>query len=134
MHTGRVEVLLVVEDESGATALLRFLEDRGCHCFTLVSTHQLGNSLRDRELSAFDLVLSTTPLRQSDPLVRMLHGMKCKIFYRLPVEHGCWWVPLEGESHKRVGHPALRRTEFYQALEKMLHEMKLAKAHREATV
>jgi len=64
------------------------------------------------ECGAFDLMIGTIPLRQSDPVVLGLSGMKCRIFYRLPMEDSCWWVPLDGGTPKCLGQPALRDSEF----------------------
>jgi hypothetical protein len=122
MPSRKVEVLLLTGSESGISSLQGFLEQRGCHC----SVVPHAKALDLPELTSFDLILSTTPLKQMEPLVRKLNGARCKIFYEFAVEDGCWWVPLDGETRKSLGGPALRNNEFAEFLDRSLKEIQKA--------
>jgi hypothetical protein len=116
----QIKVLLLGESESATSELLRFMERRGCACF-FATPPTAGNLLKSH---VFDLVLSVAPLKQADSLIRMLGGTACRIFYRFPVEDSCWWVPLDGETVKSIGRPALRCSEFPASLEQILRDIK----------
>jgi hypothetical protein len=120
MLDSSVDVLLISRSKGGVSGLLRFLEQRGCHC--LIVSH--AEALNLARVESFDLILSTRPLRQSGPLVRKLDAAPCQIFYEFGVEDGCWWVPLEGEKRKRLGSPALRSSEFAEFLERTIKEIR----------
>jgi hypothetical protein len=124
MSKSVVDVLLLGKSESSVSNLLEFLEQRGCHCS--VVSHLEAAQLP--EVASFDLILSTTPLRQTEPLVLKLSGAPCAIFYEFAVEDGCWWVPLDGETRKCLGRPALRSHEFAGFLEKAVKRIRERKA------
>ncbi|HUJ32439.1 MAG TPA: YbaK/EbsC family protein [Candidatus Acidoferrum sp.] len=124
MRRARAEVLLLGECESTASSLFQFMESHGCHC-SFASPTTTHNS---HDLRAFDLILSTAPLKQDDPLVLMLDGSKCRVFYRFPVEDGCWWIPLDGEARKRLGGAAARSEEFVRLVEEIVRDIQTGRA------
>lgn len=125
MASTRPEILFLTENEAAVSDLLEFFDRHRCHCTvgTLSSADDLVQS------HAFQFVVSMIPLRQEDPFVLSLSGTDTRIFYRLSVEDGCWWVPLDGEGRKSLGGPALRSGDFTDYLEKALEQLK---AHEQA--
>lgn len=119
MASENPEVLLLTEHEGTVSDLLQFFDRHGCHCSvgTLSTAHDLVQS------HPFHFVVSMIPLRQEDPFVLLLGGTDTKIFYRLSVEDGCWWVPLDGQRRKSLGSPALRSVDFTDFLEKALEQL-----------
>lgn len=120
MASTRPEILFLTENEAAVSDLLDFFDRHGCHCTvgTLSTAAELVHS------HAFQFVVSVIPLRQEDPFVLSLSGTDTRIFYRLSVEDGCWWVPLDGEVRKSLGGPALRSGDFTDYLEKALEQLK----------
>ena len=55
----------------------------------------------------FDIVLSMRRLEGSstDWLCAALSGSRTTLFYALPVEVGCWWVPILKVGRDRFGSP-----------------------------
>jgi len=119
MRRAHIEVLLLGENESTTSSLFHFMEGCGCHC-SFATPAVTRESL---DVRAFDLILSAAPLNQQDPLVQMLDGTECRVFYRFPVEESCWWVPLGGKMRKRLGGPAFRCGEFGKKLEETVKEL-----------
>lgn len=126
MIAARPTILLLAENRLATSGLTDFLERQGCACSiaTLSSAPDLLRSC------TFDFMISTVPLRQGDPVVLMLGGSDCRIFYRIAVEDGCWWVPLDGKGRKSLGSPALRCAEFAAFLENALNDFKAASERR----
>jgi hypothetical protein len=124
MPVSRAQVLLLSRSEETASSLTKFLEERGCHC-SVVSP---ARALDLPELLSFDLILSATPLKQSDPLVLKLATAQCRVFYQFGVEDGCWWVPLDGQHGKHLGAPAIPRGKFAAFLERALREIESERA------
>jgi hypothetical protein len=120
------KILLLAQNRAAGLDLIDFFESHGCECSvaTLSVAPDLLQSL------TFDLMISLFPLRQDDPVVSMLSGTDCRIFYRISVEDGSWWVPLDGKGRKSLGKPALRPAEFAIFLKRFLTEWKAAAEHR----
>jgi hypothetical protein len=122
MNQGSVKVLLLGESEIGSSFLLRRLEQRGCRCWYARSAEE-GFALFDRH--GFHLILSTSPLRKANPLLALLGESNCTVYYCYPVEDSCWWLPLMHHGQKCLGAPALRPSEFVDALDQMVREIQL---------
>jgi CheY-like chemotaxis protein len=122
MNQGGIKVLLMGEDARGSSFLSRHLEQRGCQCWFATSTEE-GLSLAARH--AFHLVLSTSPMQQANPILSLLTGSDCSVFYCLPLEDSCWWLPLVRNGQKCLGAPALRPSEFVGLLDEVLREIDL---------
>jgi len=82
----------------------------------------------------FDIVLTMHRIEGSstDWLGAALSGSRTTLFYALPVEVGCWWVPVLRVGAKCVGEPALRPREFSHLLDRIVHEIRAA-AHKTAS-
>lgn len=113
MNEPRAEILLLAENALAVSAMFEFIRQCGFDC-AIATPATAGELLQSH---AFTFVISMFPLAQQHPLVLLLAGTDCTIFYRLPVEDDCWWVPLEGKNRKELGRPALRAAEFTRFLQ-----------------
>ena len=129
-----VRVLLLGEHAKGSSYLLRRLELLGCDCCFATSTLEAASAIGRRP---FHLILSTNILHESDPLLLILGAPNCTVFYSLPVEDGCWWLPLMRNGQKCLGRPALRPSEFVGFLDRVVkeigsNELTIQTSHKEA--
>ena len=78
----------------------------------------------------FDIVLTMLRIEGSstDWLGAALSGSRTSLFYMLPVEVGCWWVPVLRTGVDCLGSPALRHGEFVEALTEIVDEIRSAAA------
>ena len=120
MKRGYAKVLLLGESANGSFYLLRRLEQCGCDCSFATSAEE-AIALFDRH--AFQLILSTLPLHDIDPLLDLLGESDCTVFFTCPVEDGCWWVPLVRHGQKCLGTPALLPSEFVALLPGLVKEI-----------
>jgi hypothetical protein len=60
---------------------------------------------------------------RTESLGALLSGSRTTLFYALPVENGCWWVPILRVGEECFGVPALRPTEFAGALDEVLEQI-----------
>jgi len=116
-----VEVLLVGGSSIGFSPLSERLEKSGYNC-QFVSTCLDGARLIAR--ASFDLVLCSGRMKGFQVLLSAARRSSASLFRYLLVEDGCWWVPtvLRGEECSRA--PAFRDTEFANALDTMVKEIK----------
>jgi hypothetical protein len=120
MSQQSVRVLVLGESEKGSSHLARFLEQRGCNCWFAKSAEE---GLRLLDTYKFQIVLSTRPLPQANPMVARLAESRCTVFCCQPVEDGCWWLPLVDHGKKCLGAPALRPSEFVGTLGQIVKEI-----------
>jgi hypothetical protein len=78
----------------------------------------------------FDIVLTMLRIEDSstDWLGAALSGSRASLFYMLPVEVGCWWVPVLRVGLDCLGSPALRHGEIFDALNEIVDEIRAATA------
>lgn len=60
-----------------------------------------------------------------DALPLLLNGATSRAFYCLPVEDGCWWLPLMCCGEKCLGAPAFRPSEFVGELDRVVQQIRL---------
>ena len=124
MHeSAEVRVLLVGESPKVFSSCRRRLETNGCRCEFAECEREVWNILQQEQ---FDIVLSVHRGQSSEPesLGAFLSGSRTTLFYALPVENGCWWVPILKVGEECFGAPALRPTEFANALDEVLEQIK----------
>jgi CheY-like chemotaxis protein len=112
------DVLLVGESFQAASALSGRLRQWGFHCLfagDMLAACQLLRSVR------VDVVLSDLHLSDGTGfrLLAILAGLPVTVFLCLPVENSCFWLPAIDAGHACLGSPALRPSEFANALEEM---------------
>src|SRR5580693_2104287 len=92
-ETTKVRVLLVGDSPNMFSSCRRRLETNGCHCEFAECEREVWNVLEQRQ---FDIVLSVHRRRHSRTggLGALLSGSRTTLFYALPIETGCWWVPI----------------------------------------
>lgn len=124
---GIVEVLLVADSPQMFSLSQRQLERKGCRCHFATSQRALEELLNQRQ---FDIVLTVHRIEGSstDWLGAALLGSRATLFYALPVEVGCWWVPVLRVGTDCLGAPALRPREFSDLLNEIVHEIRTTAA------
>lgn len=119
MGQARVRVLVVDENCSRVSPLVRFLKGLGCSCFFARSYADAGTLLGKLR---FDVVLSRFGLCEGDirDLPNRLIGGKACLFYFYAVEAGCWWIPRVLFGRECLGEPALRPIEFVNTIREIV--------------
>jgi hypothetical protein len=122
-ETIKVRVLLVADSPKMFSSCRRRLETNGCHCEFVESEREVWNVLEQRQ---FDIVLSVHKggSTRTESLGALLSGSRTTLFYALPVERGCWWVPILRVGEECFGAPALRPAEFSSALDEVIEQIK----------
>lgn len=120
-----VEVLLVGDGPQVFSLSQRQLERKGCRCHFANSQKKLKDLLSQKQ---FDIVLAMHRIEggSTDWLGAALSGSRTSLFYLLPVEVGCWWVPVLRIGTDCLGSPALRHSEFFDALNEIVNETRAA--------
>ena len=128
-ETAQIRVLLVGDSPEAFSSCRRRLEASGCHCEFAECEREVWKVLAQRQ---FDIILSVHRGRRSrtESLGALLSGSRTTLFYALPVEKGCWWVPILKVGEECFGAPALRPTEFANALDEVLEQIKAGFASR----
>jgi hypothetical protein len=107
-ETRMVSVLLVGESPH-LFLLSRPLEKVGCQWHFAKSHQELGKILSHTKL---DIVLSLNTHQSLSQMTAMLAGSRVTMFQMLPVEDGCWWLPVLRYGEHCLGTPAFRPSEF----------------------
>jgi hypothetical protein len=128
-QTAQIRVLLVGSSPEVFSSCRRRLEASGCHCEFAECEREVWNVLQQRR---FDTVLSVHRglSARTESLGALLSGSRTTLFYALPVENGCWWVPILKVGEECFGASALRPTEFANALDEVLEQIKAGFASR----
>lgn len=122
-RAGNVAALLVGDSPQAFSLCQQRLESKGCRCNRARSHHDLKAPLTRKQ---FDIVLAIYPIERNtkNGLAVLLSGSRITLFYALPVEEGCWWVPVLRIGHECIGEPALRPHEFSIVLDVIVKELK----------
>ena len=125
-----VRVLLVGESPRSFFLHQKYLERKGCQCEFAQCERKAWEMLSDRQ---FGLVLSLYSSRgtRSPSLGILLSGSTTTLFYALRVEVGYWWVPILRLGQECYGAPVLRPSEFANALDEVLKEIRAEATWRE---
>jgi hypothetical protein len=111
-ETRKINVL-VVGDFPRLFSSLRRLEKLGCECHFAESDREVSALLSHTKL---DIVLSLYTDQRLSPMMALLADLRVSMFYMLPVEEGCWWLPVLRNGENCLGSPAIRTTEFTYVL------------------
>ncbi len=124
-----IRVLLVGDSPRLFFFYQKHLERNGCECEFAECERVVWEMLGQRQ---FDLVLSLHTSRGTGRpnLAVLLRGSPITLFYALRLEVGCWWVPLLRLGEECFGAPALRPSEFADALDEVLKEIRAAATRR----
>jgi len=121
MERNGVNVLLVGENEQGCWHLMRRFEQRGCQCWFANGSDEVRSLLAARP---FRLVVSTRPVSQANPLMNLLRGSDCSLFYSYPIEDSCLWLQPIRDGQLCLNAPSLRPSEFMGLLDKLVTELR----------
>lgn len=121
MSRAPVHVLLLGEHVTASLHLVWHLEERGCRC-SLARSAEEGAALFQK--CEFRLVLGMNSVQQTSRLISLLSMSNCSAFYALPVEQGCWWLPLMKGGQRCLVAAALRPREFTIILDETLKEIR----------
>lgn len=123
MESNRPKALLIGESPQGSSYLTKRLQESGCECAFAVTCREACSLLTAHD---FDLVLSPMRLRDGSlyPLMGLLDGSSITLFYYLPVEDGCLWLPALRRGQKCFGSSALRPSEFVAVLDEATEEIR----------
>ncbi len=105
----KVNVLLIGESSYLFSFCRSPLERAGCQCHFAESHEEISRLLRHTKL---DIVLSLKAHQGLSAVMALLADSRVSMFYRLPVEEGCWWVPVLRNGENCLGTPAFRPSEF----------------------
>ncbi len=105
----KVNVLLIGESPRLFSFCRSPLEKAGCECHFAASHQEMGKLLSHTEL---DIVLSLNAHQSLSELIAVLAGSRVSMFHRVPVEEGCWWLPVLRNGHNCLGAAAFRPSEF----------------------
>ena len=111
-ETRKINVL-VVGDSPHLFSSFRRLERLGCECHFAESHREVSALLSHTKL---DIVLSLYTHQRLSQMMALLAGRRVSMFYMLPVEEGCWWLPVLRNGENCLGTRAIRTTEFTYVL------------------
>jgi hypothetical protein len=110
-ETLKINVLVV--GESRLFSSFRRLERLGCECHFAESHREVSALLSHTKL---DIVLSLYTHERLSQMMALLAGLRVSMFYMLPIEEGCWWLPVLRNGENCLGTPAIHTTEFTYVL------------------
>ena len=106
----KCNVLLIGESSYLFSFCRSPLERAGCQCHFAESHEEISRLLRHTKL---DIVLSLNAHQGLSAVIALLANSHVSMFYRLPVEEGCWWVPVLRNGENCLGTPVFRPSEFH---------------------
>ena len=124
-NSGIVRVLIVGDSPQSFYHHQKYLERNGCECEFAECERAAWEILVQRQ---FEIVLTLHPNRgtNSPRLAVLLSGTPTTLFYALRLEVGFWWVPILRLGDECFGAPALCPSEFANALDAVLKEIRSA--------
>jgi hypothetical protein len=105
----KVNVLLIGESPCLFSFCRSPLEKAGCQCHFAESHREISKLLGHAKP---DIVLSLNAQPNLSGIVALLAGSRVSMFHRLPVEQGCWWLPVLRNGESCLGTAACRPNEF----------------------
>jgi hypothetical protein len=112
--------ILVVGESPHSFSLFRPLGKIRCQWHFARSHEEVPALLRH---TALDIVISTYTHRIHAEMMALLTGLHVSLFYVLPVEEGCWCLPVLRNGENCFGTPAFRRREFTYVLADIVRSM-----------
>lgn len=116
---GRRRKALLAENRASAMPDLRsLLEQMGFECRIVRSIGEVRMELAN---DSFDLFASSVQLEGGSAYqtIQLLAGSSCTAFFALPVQRGCFWIPVVDRGKECLGEPALRPGEFREAIKRI---------------
>ncbi len=113
--------LLVGRNGSWGKSVLKSLEKFGTELF-FAAPQTVTPEYVKKSVHNLILLDSTVAPELRRRLASGLIGSGVSIFYTLPVENDCWWLPTLRHGEDCHGTPAFRRNEFPYELERILRD------------
>jgi hypothetical protein len=130
MEPHPIRVLLVGENAKGFSFLRQRLENGGCRCLFASGGSEAEQVARENQL---DVVLCVGRVRGIEALVATLIGSPGSLYWSRVVDDGCLWLPAVLHGVKCLGAPAMRTSEFANALDGIIGEARVMEAHSPAS-
>ena len=73
--------------------------------------------------TALDIVFSIYSHQSHAEMMALLAGLRVSMFYILPVEEACWWLPVLRNGENCFGAPAFRSREFCYVLAEIVRSI-----------
>jgi len=115
-----VNVLLIGESRHSFSFCLSPLAEVGCECHFAESLQEIVHILGRAKV---DIVLSLNTQQSLAELTGLLAGSCSSMFHRLPVEEGCWWMPVLRNGESCLGAAAFRSNEFIRVFAEIVRVM-----------
>jgi hypothetical protein len=116
--------LLLVGECGRVFSSIPLLEESGCRCFFAMSNRELQKLLMHTNP---DIVLSLNTRNRLFEMVTLLRELPVNMFHMLPVEKGCWWLPVLRDGKDCLGMGALRAGEFCEVFAETVKCTRLAR-------
>lgn len=120
--------VLVVGESRHPFSLFQPLENITCQ-WQFVKSHQEATAVLSR--TAPDIIITTYTHRIHAHMIALLAGLRVSLFYVLPVEEGCWCLPVLRNGENCFGTPAFRPREFTYVLADIVRSMNTATSSNE---
>jgi hypothetical protein len=101
-------------------SLFRPLAKVRCQWHFAKSRQEMSKILDHTKL---DIVLSIYTHQRLSEMMALLTGLRVSMFHMLPVEEGCWWLPVLRNAENCLGAPALRPNEFSYVLTEIVENI-----------
>ena len=120
--------VLVVGDYPHLFSPFRTVEKARCQ-WHFSKSHQEVSTLLTH--TALYIVLSIYSHQSHAEMMALLVGLRVSMFYILPVEEGCWWLPVLRNGENCFGAPAFRPSEFSCVLAEIVRNINMDTASTE---
>jgi len=115
-----IRVLILGEKNTAPSRLLTRLQKSACECW-FAGSADTGAELFEKQ--CFQVVLSIGPVHDAVQMLSRVAGSDCSVFSAVPVERGCWWLPIMYMGEECLGAPAMRTAEFLALLDQALQHI-----------
>jgi hypothetical protein len=112
--------VLVVGESPHLFSLFRPIKEVSCQ-WHFARSHQEMSKILDH--TKLDIVLSTYTHQRLSEMITLLTALRVSMFYMLPVEEGCWWLPVLRNGENCLGARAIRTSELTYVLVEIIKDM-----------
>jgi CheY-like chemotaxis protein len=130
IELSKISVLLVGDSPHMFSFLRPCLEKLGCECYFARSCQEISELLSDIELH---IVFSSNTSQNLADMMRLLESHCLSMFHLVPVENGCWWLPVLRNGEDCLGRSAVNTEEFTHILAEMVLDIHINVRSKGAT-
>lgn len=113
----KVKVLIIGVNSDSFLFDRASFEEARCECYFADSPEEIARVFMHTRV---DIVLGLNALQGLSLPMALLASSRVSMFSRVPVEEGCWWLPVFRNGENCLGAAALRPREFSKAFRQML--------------